>query len=62
MKVAVDDERCRGHAVCCSLCPEVFALTDDGYSVPKTPEVPVELEEAVRSAVLGCPERAITVS
>lgn len=62
MKVAVDDDRCRGHAVCCSLCPEVFTLTDDGYAVAQTPVVPPEFEEAVRSAVAGCPERAITMS
>jgi len=62
VKVAVDDDCCRGHAVCCSLCPEVFALSDDGYSVPKMSEVPTEFEEAVRSAVRGCPEGAITAS
>jgi ferredoxin len=62
MKATVDDDRCRGHGVCCALCPEVFTLTDDGYSVVETPEVPVEFEEAVRTAAAQCPERAITVS
>ncbi|MBA4863577.1 ferredoxin [Streptomyces sp. PSKA54] len=62
MKVTVDDERCRGHGVCCVACPEVFVLTDDGYTVVETPEVPVEFEEAVRSAAASCPERAITTS
>jgi ferredoxin len=62
VKVVVDDERCRGHAVCCSLCPEVFTLTDDGYTVAQAPEVPAEFEEAVRAAAGSCPERAITVS
>ncbi|HLM63332.1 MAG TPA: ferredoxin [Acidimicrobiales bacterium] len=61
MKVSVDEDLCRGHAVCCSLCPDVFVLTDDGYAMVQTPEVPVELEEAVRSAAMRCPERAITV-
>lgn len=62
MKVTVDDDRCRGHAVCCSLCPEVFALNDDGYAEVQVPEVPVEFEQAVRDAVDRCPERAITSS
>jgi ferredoxin len=62
VKVTVDDDRCRGHAVCCTLCPEVFTLTDDGYTVAQTPEVPAEFEEAVRAAVGNCPEHAITVS
>ncbi|MER6082718.1 ferredoxin [Streptomyces sp. NPDC001833] len=62
MKAAVDDDRCRGHGVCCSVCPEVFDLSDDGYAVVATPEVPAEHEEAVRSAAALCPEHAITVT
>ncbi len=62
MKVAVDEDQCRGHGVCCTLCPEVFTLSDDGYSLVQAPEVPAEFEEAVRAAAVNCPERAITVS
>ena len=62
MKVTVDEDRCRGHGVCCTLGPEVFTLTDDGYAVARTPEVSTELEEAVRAAARRCPERAIAVS
>jgi len=62
MKVTVDEDSCRGHAVCCTLCPEVFALSDDGYAEVQTPEVPAEFEEAVRQAARNCPERAITTS
>ena len=38
----------------------VFTLTDDGYSVPRAPEVPAGLEDAARAASAGCPEQAIT--
>jgi ferredoxin len=62
MKVSVDDERCRGHGVCCAICPDVFALGEDGYAVVRRPEVPAELEEAVRDAVDSCPEHAIATS
>jgi ferredoxin len=62
MKVAVDDQRCRGHGVCCTICPEVFTLTDDGYAVVEQPEVPAEFEDAVREAVDCCPENAISTS
>ena len=62
MKVSVDDDRCRGHGVCCSLCPEVFELSEDGYAVVADPDVPAEHQDAVRSAAATCPERAITVS
>lgn len=62
MKVAVDDDRCRGHGVCCTYCPEVFELSDDGYAVVDSTDVPSEHENAVRTAATMCPERAITVS
>jgi ferredoxin len=60
MKVWVDDERCCGHGVCTTLCPEVFSLTDDGYSVAIDTDVPTELEGAVQEAIKCCPEQAIS--
>ena len=60
MKVHVDDDRCAGHGVCLSVCPEVFVLTDDGYAQAISPEVSDEFADAVREAAISCPERAIT--
>lgn len=60
MKVAVDEDRCRGHGVCCELCPEVFDLSDDGFAEVIVAEVPAELEHAVLDAARNCPERAIS--
>jgi ferredoxin len=62
MKVAVDDDLCAGHGVCCTLCPAVFTLTDDGFASVQRPEVPAELEEAVQTAVRRCPAHAIVTS
>ena len=59
MKVWVDDQCCRGHGMCLTLCPEVFSLTDDGYSGAITSDVPPELEAATREAIACCPEQAI---
>jgi ferredoxin len=59
MKVSVDDQRCRGHGVCVSLCPEVFSLTDDGYAVAISSEVPTGLEASAQEAIESCPEQAI---
>ena len=59
MKVSVDDQCCRGHGVCVTVCPEVFSLTEDGYSVAITSEIPTELEAATREAIECCPEQAI---
>lgn len=60
MKIAIDEDRCRGHGICCTLCPEVFDLNDEGYSEVLTPEVPAEHQETVRVAIAQCPERAIS--
>jgi ferredoxin len=62
VKAFVDDQRCRGHGVCCTICPEVFELNDDGYSEVRVPEVPAEFGDAVREAVECCPEQAISTT
>jgi ferredoxin len=59
MKVWVDDQRCRGHGMCLTLCADVFSLTDDGYAVAITSDVPTELVAATREAIECCPEQAI---
>jgi 4Fe-4S single cluster domain len=40
--------RCRGHGMCTTLCPEVFAINDDGYAEVQLPEVPDGQEDAAR--------------
>jgi ferredoxin len=59
MKVSVDEDRCAGHGMCLTLCPEVFELSDDGWAVADPNEIPAELEDAARSAIDNCPEHAI---
>jgi ferredoxin len=60
MRVSVDDQRCRGHGVCTTLCPDVFSLTDDGYAVAVASDVPTGLEAATQEAIQCCPEQAIS--
>lgn len=60
MKVRVDEERCRGHWVCWRLCPDVFAINDDGYAEVLVPEVSPDLHDAAKEAIDCCPESAIT--
>lgn len=62
MKVAVDQDQCKGHGICWGNCPEVFDLVDDGYAVVLVGEVPPEFEARVRAAVVQCPERAISIT
>jgi ferredoxin len=60
MKVRVDEDRCRGHGMCTTLCPDVFAINDDGYSEVQVPDVPAGQEGAAREAIECCPEQAIS--
>jgi ferredoxin len=60
MKLTVDEDRCAGHGMCLTLCPEVFEMTDDGWAVAAPGEIPSELERAAREAIDNCPERAIS--
>jgi ferredoxin len=62
VKVEVDADVCGGFGQCVTRCPEVFALTDDGYAAVLLPDLPAELEEAVRDAEQLCPTHAITVT
>jgi len=62
MKVRVDANVCAGFGVCLGLCPEVFELHDDGYAVVLVGTVPMEFEDAVRTAVSQCPSNAISIS
>jgi ferredoxin len=62
VNVTVDADRCRGHGVCCTICPEVFTLNDDGYTVVQLAEVPAAFQDEVGKAAASCPERAIAVT
>ncbi|GAA5054907.1 ferredoxin [Nocardia callitridis] len=59
MRIHVDDDSCCGHGVCVGLCPQVFALTDDGYAEAVDAEIPTQWEAAVTEAIARCPEQAI---
>jgi ferredoxin len=59
MKAVVDEDRCRGHGMCLTICPEVFTIGDGGYAEILVDEVPAEYLDAVADAVSCCPEQAI---
>jgi ferredoxin len=61
MKAYIDDDRCRGHGMCVTLCPEVFEVTDDGYARVLVTDVPADYHDAVSRAVAQCPEHAISI-
>jgi ferredoxin len=61
VRVRIDPARCQGHARCFGLVPEIFDLDEQGNGIVKVDEPPTTLEEAVRRAVINCPEQAISV-
>ena len=63
MKVVVDNSKCQGHGRCYELSPEVFAPDDDGYVVLNIEgDIPADLQQKARTAVLNCPENALSVA
>lgn len=64
MKVAVDRDRCQGHARCIIFAPAIFCIDDEGYASVREgrEQVCSELQESVRKACSNCPERAILIS
>ncbi|MFI9536588.1 ferredoxin [Nocardia fusca] len=61
MKVIVDEDSCKGHGICTTLCSEVFTLNDYGYAEAVSEEIPEDLHEAVLTAKDACPEWAIKI-
>jgi ferredoxin len=58
VKVTVDDQRCRGHGMCLTLC-QVFGCRRRLRSADPE-EVPAGLEDTAREAIENCPEQAIS--
>ena len=62
MRIAIDTDRCEGHARCLARAPQIFDVDDDqGKSVLLLEDVPDDLVDAARGAADACPERAISV-
>jgi len=61
MKLSVDSIRCMGHGRCYAAAPDLLTYDDDGYVLTRGEviDVPEDQEDAARTAVANCPERAI---
>jgi ferredoxin len=61
--IAVDRDKCSGHARCAMKGPDVYELDEDGFCIADGKRV---TDESLRTQVLhgmkACPERAITIS
>ena len=61
MKAIVDKDLCIGCELCVSLCPEVYAMEDDGKAEARVAPIPAEHEAASRDAAEQCPVTAIQI-
>ncbi len=60
MKVRIDADLCTACGLCTDSVPQVFKMGKDIAEVI-TPEVPANMEKAVRDAASDCPAEAILV-
>jgi len=60
MKVRIDPDLCTACALCTDDIPQVFKMGKDTAEVI-TPEVPPNLEKAVRDSASDCPAEAIII-
>jgi len=58
MKARIDPDLCTGCGLCSDSVPDVFKMGDDVAQVIK-PDVPANLEKAVKEAAEDCPAEAI---
>jgi ferredoxin len=62
VRVAIDHGKCCGYGVCVDVCPEVFALGDNGLGVVDQQAVTRVAVARLREAAESCPELAIDVT
>ncbi len=62
MKIAVDTEKCTGHARCNAAASVVYPLDSDGYCAVREITVTPGEEAAAREGAAACPERAISIT
>jgi ferredoxin len=61
LRVIADRTACCGYGVCAEICPEIFAVDDNGTVTLKTEWVPAGLEQKAREGAQACPTSALAV-
>ena len=60
-KVVADYDRCKSHAECMRIVPEVFEVRDDGYMYILVEDVDDALRARCEEAVDTCPTQALSI-
>ena len=61
-KVIADYDRCKSHAECMRIVPEVFEVRDDGYMYILVEDIDELLRSRVDEAVDACPTQALRIA
>jgi ferredoxin len=59
MRIVVDRDRCTGQAMCESIAPDIFQVTDDGQVEVQVAVVPDGRVSQAEWAVSCCPNQAL---
>jgi ferredoxin len=62
MRVRADYDLCESNAVCAGLVPQVFEVDDEDNLNILVTDIPPELENQVRHAVMSCPKTALSLT
>lgn len=61
LRAVANRNACCGYGVCAEICPQVFALDDNGIVTLISEIVPPGFEEHAREAAAACPQSALEV-
>ena len=61
-KVIADYDRCKSHAECMRIVPDVFEVRDDGYMYILVEDIDESLRSRVDEAVDACPTQALRIA
>ncbi|MDG5815192.1 ferredoxin [Chitinispirillales bacterium ANBcel5] len=61
MKATVNKSTCIGCELCPSVCPEVFAMGDDGLAYTIVDEIPTDAQATAQESADSCPVDAIAI-
>jgi len=61
LRVVANRGSCCGYGVCAEICPEIFALDDNGIVTLKSEWVVEGLEAKAREGAQACPQSALAI-
>lgn len=62
MKAHVDQDTCIGCGLCPSICPDIFAMNDEGKAEATSSDISDHLKDDAEEAAASCPVEAIAIN